>query len=106
MENDMKQIATRAAFLLALCAPLLAVSHAAYAEDAAAAQLTDEQLAATVKGALDADPELAKLNLKVTSKKGDIKIEGTMTDDQQMVRAGTIAEKIPGVKNVLNDMKM
>lgn len=101
----MKQIATRAAFLLALCAPALTVSHV-YAEDAAAAQQADAQLATTVQTALNADPALAKLNLKVTSKKGDITIEGTMTDDQQMVRAGEIAQSVPGVKNVTNDMKM
>lgn len=98
----MKQIATRAAFLLALCAPALTVANFAHADE----QLTDEQLAATVKGALDADPALAKLNLKVSSKKGDIKIEGSMTDDQQMVRAGEIAQAIKGVNNVTNDMKM
>jgi osmotically-inducible protein OsmY len=29
-----------------------------------------------------------------------------MTDDQQMVRAGEIAQNVPGVKNILNNMMM
>ena len=63
-------------------------------------------LANQVKAALDQDPDLAKLNLVVTNKKGDITIDGTMTDDQQMVRAGEIAQNVPGVKNILNNMMM
>ncbi|MDN0076795.1 BON domain-containing protein [Crenobacter sp. SG2303] len=71
-----------------------------------AAEVSDAELAAKVKAALDQDPELAKLHLKVTNKKGDITIDGTMTDDQQMLKAGEITQNVPGVKNVLNNMMM
>ncbi|MTD33729.1 BON domain-containing protein [Paludibacterium sp. dN 18-1] len=69
-------------------------------------EAADVALAKQVKTALDQDPDLAKLNLLVTNKKGDITIDGTMTDDQQMVRTGEIAQNVPGVKNILNNMMM
>ncbi|MBV8679165.1 MAG: BON domain-containing protein [Aquitalea sp.] len=75
----------------------------AHAEDA---PVSDEQLASNVKNALDADPELKALDLHVSSKKQEVTIDGKMTDDQQMFKAGVIAEKIPGVKFVINNMNM
>ncbi|TCP14934.1 BON domain-containing protein [Crenobacter luteus] len=108
----MNRVVNRATLLISLVAPLwLAACSSASAPQAAAAPKTavavdpDVALAAAVKAALDADPALAPLNLKVSSKKGDIKIEGTMSDDQQMLKAGLIAQDVPGVKNVTNDMQ-
>lgn len=107
----MNRVVNRATLLISLLAPLwLAACSSASAPQAAAPKAAvavdpDVALAAKVKAALDADPSLAPLNLKVSSKKGDVKIEGTMSDDQQMVKAGTIAQDVPGVKNVTNDMQ-
>ena len=42
----------------------------------------------------------------VTNKKGDITIDGSMTDDQQMVCAGEIPKGALGVKIILNNMMM
>lgn len=100
----MKSIITRAAVLAALLAPAMSALPA-YAEQPAM-EAADMALANQVKAALDQDPDLAKLNLVVTNQKGDITIEGTMTDDQQMARAGEIAQNVPGVKNILNNMMM
>jgi osmotically-inducible protein OsmY len=107
MEKHMKSFTTRAVFLMALLSPALLTSPLVHAADqAAAAQVSDAELAAKVKAALDSDPELSKLNLKVTSKQSEVSIDGTMTDDQQMLKAGLIAEKVPGVKYVINNMMM
>lgn len=107
----MKTVTTRALFLLALLSP--AMSNLALAADAApaptpAAQAAaDAELASKVKAALDGDEELRKLNLKVTiHKQNEAVIDGTMTDDQQMLKAGLIAEKVPGVKYVINNMQL
>lgn len=105
----MKTVTTRALFLLALLSP--AMSNLALAADAApapAAQATaDAELASKVKAALDGDEELRKLNLQVSIKKqNEVVIDGTMTDDQQMFKAGVIAEKVPGVKFVINNMQL
>jgi len=110
MEKTMKTITTRALFLLALAAPALSISHLAAAEEAvtpAAQAAADAELAGKVKAALDSDEELRKLNLKVSiHKSNEAVIEGTMTDDQQMFKAGVLAEKVPGVKYVINNMQM
>ncbi|MBX9298710.1 BON domain-containing protein [Chromobacterium vaccinii] len=101
----MKRIANRSLLLAALACSGAFATHAVYADDAAVAAPTDEQLAASVKQALDAEPALKPLDLKVSSKKGEVTIEGTMTDDQQMFQAGQAAEKVPGVKFVINKME-
>ena len=107
----MKTVTTRALFLLALLSP--AMSNLALAADAAPAPApavqaaADADLASKVKEALDGDEELRKLNLKVSiHKQNEAVIDGTMTDDQQMFKAGVIAEKVPGVKYVINNMQM
>ncbi|MGD1825619.1 Osmotically-inducible protein OsmY, contains BON domain [Chromobacterium violaceum] len=101
----MKRIASRTLLLAVLACSGAFAAYAVYAEDAAVAAPTDEQLAASVKQALDAEPELKPLDLKVSSKKGEVTIEGVMTDDQQMFKAGQAAEKVPGVKFVINKME-
>ncbi|WP_233201146.1 BON domain-containing protein [Chromobacterium alticapitis] len=101
----MKRVASRILMLAALSLSGVFAAHAAYAEDAAVAAPTDEQLAVSVKQALDAEPELKALELKVSSKKGEVTIEGLMTEDQQMFKAGQVAEKVPGVKFVINKME-
>ncbi|MDN0082982.1 BON domain-containing protein [Crenobacter sp. SG2305] len=103
----MKSFTTRAVFLMALLSPALLTSPLVHAADqGAAAQVSDSELAGKVKAALDSDADLKKLNLKVTSKQGEVTITGTMTDDQQMYNAGVIAEKVSGVKYVINNMTM
>ncbi|QEL56456.1 BON domain-containing protein [Chromobacterium paludis] len=101
----MKQVASRILMLAALSLSGVFAAHAAYADEAAVAAPTDEQLVVSVKQALDADSELKALDLKVSSKKGEVTIEGMMNDDQQMFKAGQIAEKVPGVKFVINNMQ-
>lgn len=100
----MKSITPRAVFLVALLASAT-MTLPAHAEQPTA-EASDAELASKVAAALDQDPELATLHLTVTNKKGDITIDGAMTDDQQMVKAGEITQNVPGVKNVLNNMMM
>ncbi len=99
----MKRIFARSALLATLALQAAFLPAIVHAEDA---PVTDEQLAVNVKSALDADPELKALDLKVTSKKQEVTIDGKMSDDQQMYKAGVIAEKVPGVKFVINNMNM
>ncbi|KMN35941.1 MULTISPECIES: BON domain-containing protein [Chromobacterium] len=93
----MKRFCIRALLL----SSLLSVAALAHAEQTPP---TDEELAASVQQALNSDAELQTLGLKVSSKKSEVTIEGGMTDDQQMFKAGQIAEKVPGVKFVINNM--
>ncbi len=99
----MKHLFARSALLATLALNIGFAPLMAHAEDAVP---SDEQLATNVKNALDADPELKALDLHVVSKKQEVTIDGKMTDDQQMFKAGVIAEKVPGVKFVINNMNM
>ncbi|BBF83829.1 hypothetical protein DLM_0146 [Aquitalea magnusonii] len=99
----MKRLFARSALFATLALTIAGAALPAHAEDA---PVSDEQLASNVKNALDADPELKALDLHVVSKKQEVTIDGKMTDDQQMFKAGVIAEKVPGVKFVINNMNM
>ncbi|OHX14897.1 hypothetical protein BI347_04915 [Chromobacterium sphagni] len=101
----MKRFASQTLLLAALAFSGAFASYA-YADGAVAvAAPTDAELASAVKQALDADSELKALDLKVSSSKGEVTIEGQMSDDQQMFKAGQIAEQVPGVKFVINKME-
>ncbi|AUH49802.1 transporter [Chromobacterium sp. ATCC 53434] len=103
----MKRVAGQTLLLaaLALSGGFAAQAHADGQVAQSVAAPTDAELAAGVKQALDADPELKALNLQVSSAKGEVTIAGEMTEDQQMFKAGQIAEKVPGVKFVINKME-
>jgi len=95
----------RSLLLAALSLPVV-FSPQIHAAETATAEVSDVELAAKVKTALDADPELRQLKLTVKSKNKEVTIDGKMSDDQQMLKAGLIAEKVPGVKYVINNMMM
>lgn len=101
----MKNTIIRTALLGALILPAIYTPQL-FAAEAAAIEVSDTELASKVKTALDADPELRQLKLNVVSKNKEVTIDGKMTDDQQMFKAGVIAEKVPGVKYVINNMAM
>jgi hyperosmotically inducible periplasmic protein len=74
-------------------APTMAPQAAAMPEPSA-----DEALAARVKEALAADPELGDLDLQVTAKDGAVTIAGHPKDGEQLARIVLTAQKVPGVK--------
>ncbi|GGP25700.1 BON domain-containing protein [Silvimonas amylolytica] len=101
----MNKLLARTLIAAALVVGTSFTATAAMAADAAAAAApTDEQLAASVKAALDADATLKAFNLAVTSKKAEVTIDGTVDHGEQMAQAGQIAEKVPGVKYVINNI--
>ncbi|XZG70675.1 BON domain-containing protein [Chitinibacteraceae bacterium HSL-7] len=74
------------------------------AEVSKPAKPTDAALAANVKAAIDADPELKPFDLRVDGKGSDVTINGATENGEQMAKAGMIAEKVDGVKYVFNDI--
>ncbi|TJZ77594.1 BON domain-containing protein [Chitiniphilus eburneus] len=99
------------ACLLAATLAIAACASAPEQKPAPAAEATkpalpkDAALAANVKTALDSDAELAKFNLAVTGKGEDVTIEGATDTGLQMAQAGIIAEKVPGVRYVMNNIQ-
>lgn len=70
-----------------------------------AAPVDDEAVVAAVKSALAAKPELKADQLKITSKKGEVTISGPVENGTQLYQIGLVAQKVPGVKYVINDME-
>lgn len=96
----MKQKLFASTITLALLASPLLPAQFAMADETA-----DAELAAKVKTAIETtDPALKAFNLKVTSKNNEVTIEGNVDEGQQMAEVGMIAEKVQGVKYVINNI--
>ncbi|WP_374352454.1 BON domain-containing protein [Chitinimonas sp.] len=84
----------------------LGLGLASLAVSAADAQpaVSDEELNRQVEAALAADPVLSKQKIKVSTKKAEVSLTGVVKEQDMMVAAGHLVEKIPGVKYVLNEI--
>lgn len=76
-------------------APALAAKPAAQA---------GTELANAVQAALNANPELKKLNIQVSGKDKDVTLSGKVPTGAHMATAGMIAEKVKGVRYVFNNL--
>jgi hyperosmotically inducible periplasmic protein len=70
----------------------------------ASAAQTDAELASAVQAALNANADLKKLNIKVSSKDKDVTLSGNVPTGAHMATAGVIAQKVKGVRYVLNNL--
>jgi osmotically-inducible protein OsmY len=77
----------------------------AAAPNAAQAAKADD-LAAKVKAALDAEPELKGHTITVKAEKETVTLEGEVTSVIARAKAGEVALKIDGVKKVNNKVKL
>jgi osmotically-inducible protein OsmY len=59
-----------------------------------------------VRGALEEDRRTADLTVEVTNNNTVITLEGRATSDEARRAAGEIAERVPGVTTVINDLKL
>ena len=87
--------------LLASTATVFALNS--YAADAPAA-VSDSDITQQAEAALAADPVLKSQKIKVSTEKGEVHLTGVVTEQDMMVAAGHLVEKIPGVKYVLNEI--
>jgi hypothetical protein len=71
-----------------------------------AQRLVDEQLRAGVERALRKNPTLMSEHLDVSIKNGVVTLTGLVFDDWDMRIAQRAANRIPGVKRVINDMEI
>lgn len=92
--------------LLSSCALAASAFMSGYASaQSATSASSDEEIVKAVKAALTSKPELNAGNLKVSSKNGEVTIAGKVDDGQQLYKIATTAEKVQGVKAVINDMQ-
>lgn len=83
----------------AAVAAMLAMSSFVHAGEA-----EDLELAGKVKAAIESNKTLQSFNLKVSTKNGDVTIDGVVDEGQQMAEVGMLVEKVPGVKYVFNNI--
>jgi hyperosmotically inducible protein len=66
----------------------------------------DAALAARVKQALGADPELRSLPLSVATYRGVVQLSGYMDSDAQIQKALAVTRAVPGVQSVSNELQL
>ncbi len=98
----MKAFPTAIALALATLAGTVS-TVTTYAADAAAV-VPDADLTKAVEAAIAAEPTLTGQKITVSTKDREVTLKGTVSDQQLMVTAGLTAEKVTGVKFVINDI--
>ncbi|MDR5814008.1 MULTISPECIES: BON domain-containing protein [unclassified Caballeronia] len=66
----------------------------------------DATLAARVKQALAADPQLRSLPVSVATYRGVVQVAGYVESDAQIERALAVARGVPGVRSVSNELHL
>lgn len=99
----MKNRLLRAALFASVIGTALPMSGQALAQADAKAP-NDEAIVAAVKAALAGKPELKASDLKVTSKNGEVTLEGPVEDGRTLYNISVAAQKVSGVKFVINEM--
>ena len=66
----------------------------------------DAALTAKVKTALAEDKNVSALDVNVTTYRGVVQLSGFVQDENEARRAGEVARKVGGVKDVYNDLRV
>lgn len=71
-----------------------------------AQQQADRETAARVQSALDADKLLYARHITVHSDNGVVRLSGFVWDPPDLIEAKSVAELVPGVSSVVNDLEL
>ncbi len=71
-----------------------------------AQQQADRETAARVQAALDADRQLYARHISVRSDNGVVRLSGFVWDPPDLMEAKSVAELVPGVSSVVNDLEL
>jgi hyperosmotically inducible protein len=105
----MKNLLSNLCLALCLCLPvgtaaiLMGCTGSRY-ERSTGEYIDDKALNSRVKTALSENPEYKFTDVNVTSFKGTVQLSGFVNTTDQKKMAGTIAEKVQGVKSVENNI--
>jgi len=75
-------------------------------ERTAGQAIDDQAVARRVQQALSSDPAYKYTEVKVVAYQGKVQLSGFVDKDEQKGQAEDIARKVPGVKEVKNDIAM
>jgi len=96
------------ALLLAAAGAVTLAARPAYADtptQGSAGQMVDDTvITSKVKAAFVEDEKVSALRINVTSYKGVVQLSGFANSAQEADRAAEVARKVPGVKQVKNDI--
>jgi osmotically-inducible protein OsmY len=85
----------------------LALTAAGCAHDQSWGQkFEDAALTTKVKAALVGDPDVSGLAIKVDTLRGQVQLSGFVKSQQQAQRAVNLAERVDGVKDVINKISV
>lgn len=73
-------------------------------QETASAYAKDKEIAARIKTAMYADPQVKGTEVKVNSLNGVVQLSGFVDSQQAKDRAGQIASSVPGVVKVYNNL--
>ena len=68
--------------------------------------IDDTAITAKVKAAILDDPALKVTEINVETFKGRVQLSGFVSSKDQLARAVEVTRKVPGVKSVVNDMRL
>jgi len=92
--------------LLILFTLILFPSHHAHANNPAGMGIADEWIETTLKSVIENDGRLDLRQILVSSMNHEVILEGTVLTDFEKVHAERLAAGIPGVKAVVNNLKV
>jgi osmotically-inducible protein OsmY len=93
-----------AGFALALLCGVAACATGPAKSDAQ--QQADREMAARVQSALDADKQLYARHITVRADNGVVRLSGFVWDPPDLMEAKRLAELVPGVSSVVNDLEL
>ena len=93
-----------AGFALALLCGVAACATGPAKSDAQ--QQADREMAAHVQAALDADKQLYARHITVRADSGVVRLTGFVWDPPDLNEAKSVAELVPGVSSVVNDLEL
>jgi hyperosmotically inducible protein len=94
----------RAGFAVALLCGVAACATGPAKSDAQ--QQADREMAAHVQAALDADKQLYARHITVRADNGVVRLTGFVWDPPDLMEAKSVAELVPGVSSVVNDLEL
>jgi len=104
---------TLKAVMLSVAVAASAVPMATMAADPAPAQksetakyVNDAALTAKVKAALVAEKNLSSMDINVETQAGVVQLSGFVASSAQIEQAANVAERVKGVKEVKNDLRL
>jgi len=94
------------AALAALALPVVAACTPTRSRESAGEYIDDATITTRVKAALVDDPQVKAREVNVETSRGVVQLSGFVANSNDASRAVALAQKVPGVKSVKNDIRI